>query len=460
MKDSPKATPTATPIPIIPITTPAPTPTPTATPAPTSTPAPVSNGPTYYVATTGYDGNSGSSSSPWRSIQHAADMVSAGDTVYVMGGTYNEKVAITKSGSPGNYITFAAYPGQSVSIDGTGISLGSWDGLIRINGASYIKISGFRVLKSSFVGIMVSGGNPSNIIIQDNYINGAYSSGIYAERASSITIDHNEITGSHIAEAGYHNEIMSLVIVNGFEIMNNYVHDNINTESITVKMDSSNGRIHHNNIKPTSSAGIYVCAWADMQQNIEVYDNIVHDGPGSSRGIAVAVEGGGTIKNVKIYNNLVYRNSASGIVVDYYSDCGSDPGTLCLSGTIDNILIEGNTVYQNNAIGWEGGIVNKYSKATNVVISNNIISQNYGTQIWVVGSNTIQNNLIDGSTGTTGDSYRTGNPQFVNPSSGDFHIQSTSPAIDKGTTPKIAIVDFDGKSRPQGGGYDIGAYEY
>ncbi|KAB2946328.1 MAG: DUF1565 domain-containing protein [Candidatus Methanoperedens sp.] len=442
------------------MTTPDPTATPTATPSPASVPAPVSNGPKYYVATNGNDGNSGSSSSPWRTIQHAADTVSAGDMVYVMGGTYNEKVTITRSGSPGNYIIFAAYPGQTVSIDGTGISLGSWDGLIRINGASYIQISGFRVLKSSYVGIMVSGGSPSNINIQNNYINGAYSSGIYVERASSITIDNNEVTGAHTAGAGTENEIVSLVHVNGFDVKNNKIHDNINTESINAKMGSSNGRIHHNNIKPTSSAGVYMDPFTEYQENVEVYDNIIHDGPGASRGIAVAVEGGGTIKNVKIYNNLVYRNGANGIVVDYYADCGNDPGTLCLSGTIDNILIEGNTVYQNNAIGWDGGIINKYSKSTNVVISNNIVSQNYGNQIWVVGSNTIQNNLIDGSTGTTGTSYITGSPQFVNPSSGDFRIQSTSPAINKGATPKIAIVDFDGKSRPQGGDYDIGAYEY
>ncbi len=139
---SPTPTPTATPDPTpaptaSPDTTPAPTATPVPTPAPTATPDPTStptttpapapaptsgSGPTYYVATNGNDGNSGSSSSPWRTIQHAADTVSTGATVYVMGGTYNEKVTIKNSGSSGNYITFAAYPGQTVTIDGTGIS--------------------------------------------------------------------------------------------------------------------------------------------------------------------------------------------------------------------------------------------------------------------------------------------------------------------------------------------------
>ncbi|MEK7147067.1 MAG: choice-of-anchor Q domain-containing protein, partial [Patescibacteria group bacterium] len=42
----------------------------------------------------------------------------------------------------------------------------------------------------------------------------------------------------------------------------------------------------------------------------------------------------------------------------------------------------------------------------------------------------------------------------------DFHLQSSSPAIDKGVYLALVIKDFDGTIRPQGFGYDIGAYEY
>ena len=50
-------------------------------------------------------------------------------------------------------------------------------------------------------------------------------------------------------------------------------------------------------------------------------------------------------------------------------------------------------------------------------------------------------------------------PLFTNISGKDFHIQSTSPAIDAGLTVALPR-DHDGISRPQGSAYDIGAYEY
>jgi len=51
------------------------------------------------------------------------------------------------------------------------------------------------------------------------------------------------------------------------------------------------------------------------------------------------------------------------------------------------------------------------------------------------------------------------NPQFVNLAGRDFHLQSTSPLIDKGTTLSTVTNDMDGVLRPLGVRYDIGAYE-
>src|SRR5207244_3853759 len=48
---------------------------------------------------------------------------------------------------------------------------------------------------------------------------------------------------------------------------------------------------------------------------------------------------------------------------------------------------------------------------------------------------------------------------FVNLAAGDFHLQSGSPLIDKGTTLAQVTNDYDGVSRPQGAGYDFGAFE-
>jgi hypothetical protein len=49
-------------------------------------------------------------------------------------------------------------------------------------------------------------------------------------------------------------------------------------------------------------------------------------------------------------------------------------------------------------------------------------------------------------------------PQFVDTAAHDFHLRSTSPAIDTGI-PESNPFDHAGCSRPQGAAYDIGAYE-
>jgi hypothetical protein len=42
----------------------------------------------------------------------------------------------------------------------------------------------------------------------------------------------------------------------------------------------------------------------------------------------------------------------------------------------------------------------------------------------------------------------------------DLHLTATSPCIDQGTSLGAPTSDADGRSRPQGAGFDIGAYEY
>jgi MYXO-CTERM domain-containing protein len=43
---------------------------------------------------------------------------------------------------------------------------------------------------------------------------------------------------------------------------------------------------------------------------------------------------------------------------------------------------------------------------------------------------------------------------------GDYHLQNGSLAIDAGTSTAAPHTDLEGRSRPQGDGYDIGAFEF
>ena len=73
----------------------------------------------YYVSPSGNDtGGDGSQGRPWKTIQKAADTMSAGDTCHVLNGDYAEMVRPARSGNAGSFISFVA-EGPSVSVVGT-----------------------------------------------------------------------------------------------------------------------------------------------------------------------------------------------------------------------------------------------------------------------------------------------------------------------------------------------------
>ncbi len=69
----------------------------------------------YYMSPTGSDSNDGrTTQAAWGTLQHADDMLVAGDTLFVMGGNYTDTQYFwsTMDGAPGRPIVIMAYPGQ------------------------------------------------------------------------------------------------------------------------------------------------------------------------------------------------------------------------------------------------------------------------------------------------------------------------------------------------------------
>lgn len=82
-------------------------------------------GTTYFVATNGSDANNGTSvSTPFLTIQKAALMAQAGDTVTIRGGTYRETVTPFHSGTAGNKVTYQNYSGETVIVSGSDVVSG------------------------------------------------------------------------------------------------------------------------------------------------------------------------------------------------------------------------------------------------------------------------------------------------------------------------------------------------
>ena len=423
-----------------------------------------SYGATYYVSPGGNDSNPGTEDQPWLTIQKAADTLVAGETVYIKAGTYQEKVAPQNSGSIGNYITYAVYPGDVVTVDGNGVSLSSGqDGLFNVSNKSYITISGLRIINAgphfNSNGILVD--NSSHVIIEKNYTYNTASSGIGVWLSDNITIDGNEV---ELACNGGEQECITVSGTDIFEIKNNHVHHDgpaeIGGEGIDAKDGSSNGKIYNNYVHHINGrVGIYVDAWNKHTYNIEVFQNRVHDV--NDDGFTVASERSGLLENINIYNNIAYDNMV-GITI-------SKNGGPLFSHPMKNIRVINNTFYNNGIGDWGGGIYVDNPDVESAVIRNNICSQNLSFQIVpernVPTQNlTVDHNLIDGFRGYSGEIYGNdyveGDPLFVSPSGADFHLQEGSPAIDKGSSVDAPSTDFDANSRPQGQGYDIGAFEY
>jgi len=76
---------------------------------------------TYYVTTTGNDANDGlSESTAWRTIKHATEQISGGDTVYIKAGTYTGENVVISGGTESSPILFEGYkdsPGDVTNID-------------------------------------------------------------------------------------------------------------------------------------------------------------------------------------------------------------------------------------------------------------------------------------------------------------------------------------------------------
>ena len=131
---------------------------------------------TWYVRTSGNDGNVGTSAaSAFRTISQAAWRVNPGDTVYVGAGTYVERVVISRSGTAGSTISFVAdTTGQQTGDAGqVVVDINSTASeCIDVYRASYIRLAGFRVTRSRTDGIVVDGGTGVRVEGCYGYANG------------------------------------------------------------------------------------------------------------------------------------------------------------------------------------------------------------------------------------------------------------------------------------------------
>jgi len=433
------------------------------------------DGPDYYVSVSGDDTNDGSSARPWQTISHAASMVREG-TIHVTAGTYREHVKFIHSGTPEKRLVIRGENGAV--IDG---SAGFDDpdfGLLTIEDASNISLTGLTVANVSSHGIMILG-DCRNITISRCITRHTRGSGIIVQgnhgfpwdekyHVSGITIDHNEIHWPQEGRWDGHNiwqeDITLMQGVEHFVISSNYVnaYDGDQVAGGPIGIDVKNGvrygTIHHNRVVNIPSSGIYIDADKTYVHHIDIYNNRIDNITGY--GIEVGAEWGGPVSDVNIYNNIISNAGLSGFASGDFTH-----GPVPRAKT--NIKVFNNTFYNTGRLEeWGWGIITESSFQDSAVY-NNIFANCAPAEFNVntAGNNVYTHNCSDGNGDNYGDpkyygeNAVIGNPRFTDISAGDFTLEASSPCIDGARLQGAPPGDYSGRPRPTGKGVDMGAYE-
>lgn len=415
----------------------------------------------YFVATGGSDSNLGTLTSPFRTIGKGASVLIGGDILYIRGGTYNEQLSISQSGTLANPIVVSNYNNESVVVDlqsnghdnvsvtGSyvtvkGLELTNSDDRCSYFHGQYMTIEDLIIHNCNGMGLYIDGqhviadGNTvylSSLINQDRSMPSGWGSGIKLRVGADDVVLSNNTT--------YHNygEGIAATRAKNVQIRNNYSYDNY---AVNFYIDNS--------YNVTVEKNIATCS---------VNTGFERDGH-AAYGYALGEESysgwGAQLANIVIKNNI------SGYCYKGIGYLGSDvPG-----GGLKNVTIAFNTLW--GSTGTELSIANGGNDANTqgTLIANNIVQQDAGKEVWIesLSGITMSHNFwspaAPGSP-ANGPGDLSGNPAFSStPSTSpeSYRLSSVSTAIGSALYINGISDDFMGMQRTSVSGLDMGAMVY
>jgi hypothetical protein len=400
-------------------------------------------GETYYVDQgnpAASDSNDGSQTAPWLTVGHAAEVAVAGDTVFVLPGYYPERVVPLNSGSAGNQLTFKALPRRSATL---------W-GFYTVN-SDYLTIEGF------------------NITTDDSLTGWTEGPGVFIRSNGVEVVDNYFYEIEDTAIQGYWHEPFPEDAL----IASNRIYH----VQMGIGVTGFDWRVEGNEVERLYNYGGGDCDYSRFfGEGHVITGNTFHGTDFDEIGDAhvdcfqTFDNNGEYIRDITIENNrcsdfhqgvmgeaAYYRNS-SGLLLQNNIFMHGGAWGLCLY-QIQDITVVHNVFsdIRYHGIGMRDG--------ANGTVTNNIF-YDAGSNYWADsgGSLTGSHNLLYQTDGTIDaadfpQDLVNLDPLFVDAAGDDYHLTPDSPAISAGTNVGTPY-DLDGHPRPQGGGYDIGAYEF
>ncbi len=275
---------------------------------------PQSTGQAFYVSPSGSDGNSGTISAPWQTLQKAFDALQPGQTAYLRAGTYGafcSASTFSRAGTPSAPITVRGYQGERAVIHGQ----------VRLPG-QYFRLSHVVVEGPSCGTWGATSQQGENLVLMD-----------------VGTSAHIEVSHSEIFHGGWHAGIAAGG--DTIYVLNNYIHDNggfndpgqWNTSHAIYWHDGTGGVVannilEHNRAKGLSArySGNHVLVInntvvgngrsgmdiAESTHDWTFANNVVMNNGNVAGGVGINTGGSsGNATNVEI-NNVFWNNGTSG----------------------------------------------------------------------------------------------------------------------------------------------------
>jgi parallel beta helix pectate lyase-like protein len=367
---------------------------------------------TYYVSKAGSDNYScaaaQSVSTPRLTINAGIGCLSAGDTLLIRAGSYDEVIKdnAVSGTSWTNKVRIAAYPGETVWLAPSG-----GDSAVYLNSSqAYVEFDGIN-MQGSVPGCVFYMGPTTHHI-----------------RLQNAEIVNNQYTGycGNVGVAGTDSEFLNLTVDGLGGQYAFYVKGdrNIIDRCDMHHVDGGGVHIYSSGGNPTGN----------IVRNSRIHDISTYhffDNPNDPRRFGILISGTANL----VYNNIIY---------------GVTGGDTANNKAISVWWGNGHKVYNNTVVNNATIGIAVDTDATSADVRNNIVYGNTGgAQFMNLGANTTASNNLFGV-----------DPLFADPSTNNFQLRATSRAIDAGVSLSIVTTDIAGVPRPQGSAPDIGSYEY